>query len=216
MKPSVLIADDHDLLRRGVCDFLRETGCFAVSAEASSGGECVDLAKLHRPDLVVMDVSMPDMNGYEATKLIVAELSQTKIVALSAYNNSVFVRRMLRAGACAYVSKDDGWRELRRALVAVMDGRQYLSPSVNRDGRRRERGKAATYDQVRASGLTRRQLDVLRLLARGEPTKCKAQQLGITYRTADWHIQQLKKRTGLHTRAELACFAAGLGIASLA
>ncbi len=208
----VLVADDHEAVRKGIGAFLEETMQFRLVGEASHGQECVELAERLRPDVVIMDITMPGIDGIKATKRLVSLVKGIRIVAHTCHDDTQHVLEMLDAGACAYVCKDDGWPALARAIDMGMDDKVYVSPGIK--GMTSETADAAPVRiLVGPRHLTPRQLEVLRLLAKGHTNKGIAAKLRISVSTVERHRENIRTRTGLKTVAQLSRFAAELGLA---
>lgn len=130
MKLRVLLADDHTLVRQSLSKFLQAQNDFEVVGEAQDGSEAVDLAKTLQPDVIIMDISMPNLNGFDATRQILSDHSKTKVIGLSMHTGKRWVAEMFRAGALGYLSKDCDFDELLDAVSRVTAGRIYLSPQI--------------------------------------------------------------------------------------
>ena len=208
----VILADDHTILREGLASLLRASPDIEVVAEAENGRETVRLARELEPDVVVMDVAMPDLNGVDATRKIARLSPRIKVLALSSYGDAVFVRGMLAAGAKGYLLKDAAMTELRSALLAVQQGRVYLSPSVD-DGTIAEQLPAQT--GVATSPLSAREREVLQLVAEGKSSALIADTLHLSERTIETHRKRIMDKLELRTVAELTKYAIREGITSL-
>ena len=211
-KIRVLVADDHEAIRKGVGAFLEETRQFRLVGEASHGQECVELAERLCPDVVIMDITMPGIDGIKATRRLVSLVKGIRVIAHTCHDDTEHVLEMLDAGASAYVCKDDGWASLVRAIDMGMGGKVYVSPSI----------RGVHHDSVDAAParvldgprhLTPRQLEVLRLLAKGKTSKEMAAMLRISDSTVERHRENIRARTGLKTVAELSRLAVELGLA---
>ena len=209
-KTRVLIADDHEAIRKGVAAFLIHSGRFDVVAEASRGDECVELAKQHRPDVIIMDIVMPGLDGVIVTKLVVTLLKGVRVIAHTGLDGVEHVLNMLNAGATGYVRKDEGWAGLVRGIDTVMEGRVYVSSDVLGWDRQAERASAARGARD-PRNLTSRQLEVLRLLAEGKKSREIGEALGIATKTVERHREDIRRRTALKSSIELARLAADLG-----
>lgn len=203
----VLLVDDHVLVRAGIRSLLEEMPGTIVVAEADNGREAVALARTNRPDLVVMDISMKELNGIDATAQILAEVPSARVLILSMHTTEDFVRRALKAGASGYLVKDSAPLELRMAVEAVRRGETYVSSRVSKpllagliDGRPLEQTSAL-------DALTPRQREVLQLIAEGHSTKEIAFQLSVSVKTAETHRGALMERLGIHDVAGLVVFA---------
>ncbi|MBD0334906.1 MAG: response regulator transcription factor [Cyanobacteria bacterium Co-bin13] len=214
MKPiRVLLVDNHRLIRAGLRSLLESMEAVQVIAEASNGREAINLAKTHRPDIVLMDVAMPEMNGLEATAQIVKAFPNTHVMILSMHANEEYVMQALQAGAMGYVLKDAGVGELELALKSISGGEAYLSPSVSKhvilDYVRRTGGESSASGQ-----LTPRQREILQLLVKGRSAKEIAAQLVISIKTVETHRSQIMERLNIHDVAGLVRYAIRTGLAT--
>ncbi len=215
MKTRIIIADDHMIVRQGLATLLAKEPDMEVVAEAENGREVVQLVKDLRPDVVIMDVNMPDLNGIEATRQVLAAFPETKIIALSMHADRRFVVNMLKAGSSGYLLKDCAFEELAAAIRLVMANKTYLSPGVSNvviqdyvQGMSAPRSSAFTM-------LTPREREVLQLMAEGKPTGQIAEQLHISVKTVETHRQQIMHKLGIHSIAELTKYAIREGLTSL-
>jgi len=213
MTIRVLLADDHELMREGLRAMLERHRDVEIVAEAASGREAVKKAAKLQPDLVLMDVSMSDLNGIEATRQIKSESPRTKVLGLSGYTDTRSVVAMLRAGASGYVLKSDAYKDLQAAISIAMAGKTYLTAELA--------GQVA--DIVRASGpetgsvyevLGPREREILQLLAEGLSSPDIAQRLHIATSTVETHRRNLMRKLGIHSIAELTKFAIREGLTS--
>lgn len=214
MRPTVLLADDHKIMRDGLRVLLEKEN-LEVIGETDNGRAAVRLARELKPDVVVMDIGMPELNGIEATRQITTETPQTRVIALSMHSDKRFVTGMLGAGAAAYVVKAGAFEELIAAIRAVMDHRVYMSPKVT-DLVLEDYVRRLT-DPVPAeeSPLTPREREVLQLLAEGKSTKEIAEKLYISVSTVDTHRRHIMEKLDLHTVAELTKYAIREGLTSV-
>lgn len=215
MNLKVLIADDHRMVREGLRALLEADPRLTVVGEADHGRRAVELAAELRPDVVIMDVGMPELDGIEATRRILAEAPRVRVVILSMHAEKHFVAETLKAGARGYVLKDCAFDELDRALRAVESGQVYLSPSVagclvdhlrGGDGRPAGEGDAP---------LSPREHEVLRLLAQGKRAREVAELLHVSVKTVETHRQNLMKKLGVASQYELMKYAIREGLTSL-
>jgi len=215
MKPlTILLADDHTVLREGLRAFLKTVEDFEVVGEATTGREAVELARTLRPDVVVMDVAMPKLNGCEATRQIVLENPTAKVLVLSASSDDAYVARLVAAGAMGFVEKQSSGQVLLRALREVAAGKSAFGPVITKRllqiGRKaREQGASSGTLQP---ALTSREEEVLQLVAEGAPNKQIAAELGISIKTVDKHRQQLMNKLGIHDIAGLTRYAISSGV----
>ncbi|MBN1270219.1 MAG: response regulator transcription factor [Kiritimatiellae bacterium] len=216
MTIRLLIADDHKLMRDGLRAMIEKEPDMEVVGEAEDGQTTVRLAKQANPHLIVMDVSMPDLNGIDATRKILAANPNVKVVALSGHANQHFVRDMLASGASAYILKHTAYDELLRAIRTVMKGKKYLSPEV-------ARGVMDAYVELsKPSGgkqafvvLTEREREVLQMTAEGKSTKEVSSDLGVSIKTIETHRHNIMEKLDLHSVAELTKYAIREGLTSV-
>jgi two-component system response regulator NreC len=204
----VLLADDHAVVRQGFKMILSAQGDIEIIGEAGNGREAVDLAEQLRPDVVVMDVAMPELNGIEATRRVVASSPHTRVLAMSMHKDSVYVREILRAGARGYLLKDSVAADLVAAVHAIASGEGYLSPGVSN----------AVLDDYRRHVtnpidlLTSREREVLQMLAEGKTNKEIAGVLNLSVYTVDAHRGRIMEKLNLHSINELVRFAVRNGL----
>jgi DNA-binding NarL/FixJ family response regulator len=214
MTVRIVLADDHQIMRDGLRAFLAADPDFEVVAEASNGAAAVRLVEKHSPDLIVMDVSMPDINGIEATKRIRDNDPKIKILALSMHPDRRIVADMLRAGASGYLLKDCAGEELLQAIRVVMTGKMYLSPSISRVIADEFVTSAGSMRSARTL-LTARELEVLQRFAEGKSTKEIAFDLNVSVKTVETHRARITEKLGITSIAELTKYALREGITSL-
>ena len=216
MSIRVLIADDHKIMLAGLRSLLEKQTDFDVVGEADNGRRAVQMAQEKKPEVVVMDVSMPDLNGMEATKQIIESLPETRVIALSMHSDKRFVIGMLRAGASGYLLKDCASQELANAILQVAGGKKYLSPEITGvviddvllAGSSEEEATAA-------SQLSPREREVLQLIAEGWSTKQIASHLYVSIKTIETHRRQIMKKLDLHAIADLTKYAIREGLTSI-
>lgn len=213
-----MLADDHRILREGLRNLLAQQTDMTVVGEAADGKEAISLARQLKPDVVIMDVVMPGLDGVEATRRIRAEVPTAKIVALSMHSDRRYVSEMLRAGAAGYLVKDSAFDELNQAIRTVMDGRPYLS-SVITGSLVEDFVRQTTADEKPATSpiqmLTAREQEVLRLLADGKRVKEVARILDISVKTVESHRQNIMDKLEIHSTIELTRYAIREGLASI-
>jgi DNA-binding NarL/FixJ family response regulator len=202
----VLICDDHPLFREGLRAILRDQPAFEVVGEATNGIEAIDRARALRPDVVLMDIDMPELSGLEAMKRIVAARVPSRILILSLYEDEDLIASCLDAGATGYVLKDGPTSQLLFAIEAAHRGERYMSPralsAVVEHAREGGKGTGTRYDL-----LTDREREVLKLLADGLSSKDLARQLRLSVKTVDAHKYNLMRKLGIHNRADLVKYA---------
>jgi len=208
----VLLVDDQQITRQGLLALLERHDDLEVVAEAATGELAVQLAQQHRPDVVVMDVAMPGMNGIEATRQIIEALPRSKVIALSMHSDSQFVLEMLRAGAVGYLLKDCAQEDLVQAIRAVNAQLTFFSPSIADDVIAHYIHQHGIGQEAAAASLTPRELEVLRLLSEGLATKQIAGQLHVSVKTVESHRQHTMEKLNLRSLAELTKFAIRHGL----
>ena len=211
MAIRILIADDHSVVRQGLRMFLSLDPDFDVVGEAEDGSEAVKLARELKPDVVLMDMLMPVMDGIEATGAIRKELPETEVIALTSVLEDSAVIGAVKAGAIGYLLKDTKAEELRRAIKAAADGQVQLSPAAAARLMREVR----TPDMPAAQALTERELDVLKLIAQGQANKEIAMTLVIGEKTVKTHVSNILLKLGVQSRTQAALFAAQNGLTEL-
>jgi DNA-binding NarL/FixJ family response regulator len=207
-KIRILLADDHAVVRQGFRMILAAEQDFEIVGEAANGKEAVELAERLQPDVVVMDVAMPELNGIEATRRLAESAPRTRVLALSMHKDSAYVREILRAGARGYLLKDAFDRDLLMAVRAVAAGDGYLSPSVS-DAVLSDYRKHVT-DPIDL--LSSREREVLQMLAEGRSNKEIATLLKLSVYTVDAHRGRIMEKLNLHSIGELVRFAVRSGL----
>lgn len=215
MSIKILLADDHKIVRDGLRSLLEKQPNMEVVAEAEDGRKAVKLAIRRRPQVVIMDISMPDLNGIEATRQMLKELPHLKVIALSMHSDRRYILGMFQAGASGFLLKDCAFEELACAINTVVASQPYLSPSV---------AGAVIEDFVRSTSptassatdvLTAREREVLQLLAEGWSTKEIASHLHVSVKTVETHRRRIMEKLGLHGIAEITKYAIREGLTSL-
>jgi two-component system, NarL family, response regulator NreC len=215
MTLKILLADDHQLLREGLRSLLEKQHKFQIVAEAENGRKAVELAKETNPALIIMDLNMPDLNGFEATRKILKESPRVKIIALSMHSDKRYVTRALQAGASGYVLKDNAFDELTKAIERVMQNRIYLSPEINQVVVKDYLEKSKQLDQPAYAVLTEREREVVQLIAEGKSTKEIAAILKISVKTVETYRQRTMEKLNINNIADLIKFAIREGLSSL-
>ena len=206
---SILVADDHELVRRGIRGLLRAPRGWKVVGEAASGAEAVEKARKLKPDIAIVDLSMPELDGLQATRRIRQESPATKVVVLTMHESDQMVRRVLDAGALGYVLKSDLATHLVKAVGDVSSGKIFLTPSVSAivlKGFLKNENPIAPAEQPSVQP-TPREVQVLRLLAVGKSNKEISALLIISVRTVETHRAKIMLKLGLHSLADLINFA---------
>ena len=202
----ILVADDHELFRRGVAAELTQVPGWVVAAEATNGRDAVALAASLKPDIVVLDLTMPELNGLEAARQIVLADPAARILILTAHESEQLVREVLSAGAQGYVLKSDAGRTLVTALQAVLEGGSFFTSNVARmvlDGYLRSETREAMPSQT----LSGREREIVQLLAEGNSNKDIARALNISVKTAETHRSNVMRKMGFASLAELVRYA---------
>jgi len=209
----ILLADDHTVVRKGLRLLLESQAGFEVIADACDGRETIALAEQHQPDVVVLDVAMPILNGIEAARQISAKLPNTAIVFLSMHSDEGYVLKALKSGARAYLLKDSAEHDLIAAIKAVSEGKAFFSPAISKmlveDYMRqmRERDVEDSYEL-----LTTREREILQLLAEGKSNKDVASLLNLSLYTVETHRSNIFQKLNLHNSAELILYAIRKGV----
>lgn len=215
MNTRILLADDHAIVRDGIRSLLEKEPDMPVVGEAENGRQAVQLALKLRPDLVILDITMPDLNGIEAARQLRDQLPNLKIIALSMHADKRFVAEMLQAGASGYLQKNCAFKNLVNAIRTVVSGQMYLSPSITGivvEGFKRNLPAGA----VSESGpLSPKEREVLQLLAEGSSTKEIADRLAVSAKTVDTHRQHIMDKLNLRSVAELTKYAIREGLTSV-
>jgi len=211
----VLLADDHQLFRDGLSALLQRSPGFTVVGEAADGLAALKLTHELRPDIVLLDISMPGLNGVETTRRIAAEARQTRILILSMHADRRFVAETLRAGASGYLLKDSAFPEVVRAIHAAMQGHVYLSPAITDVVAQDFAGRVQSPQNSAFQLLSPREREVLQLLAEGCATKKIAAKLAVSTKTVETHRRQIMEKLGLHSVAELTKYAVREGLTPL-
>jgi DNA-binding NarL/FixJ family response regulator len=207
----LLVADDHDVVRKGVRTLLEEQPGWEVAAEAADGREAVEKAKLVQPDVTILDLSMPELNGLEAAKEILKTVP-TKVLILTMYDSDPLIRQTLEAGARGYLLKSDAGRDLVSAVDALRRNKTFFTPKVAQmvlEGYLGRPSKENDEDNNRKNGLrlTARQKQILQLLAEGKSSKEVAVALNISVKTAETHRANIMRRLDCHSVTELVRYA---------
>jgi len=208
---SVLLAEDHDVVRQGLCSLLQTDGHFAVVGEAHTGREAVAMAKALRPDVILMDIAMPILNGLDATRQILAQQPSARVLILSAHSDDEYLERSANAGVMGFLEKQTSAEILTKAICEVAKGNIFFSPSITKR-LAREVGKRSTSHMQAAKKLSPRESEVLQLVAEGATNKQVASDLGISIKTVEKHRQHLMDKLGIHDTAGLTRFAISSGV----
>lgn len=213
-KITILLAEDHAIVREGLRSLLDLCEDFEVVGEAETGRQAVELARKLRPAVVVMDIAMPMLNGFEATRQIMIAAPETRVLVLSAHSDDEYVAHMAAVGAAGYLVKQNSGQILVRAVHEIASGHTFFSPSIAKrmgdaERRAREHGMAR---EIATQPLTTREAEVLQLVAEGAANKQIAADLGISIKTVEKHRQRLMNRLNIHDTAGLTRHAIATGV----
>jgi DNA-binding NarL/FixJ family response regulator len=210
---TVLLAEDHQIVREGFRSLLEHERDIEVVGEAETGRQAVQLTRKFRPEVVVMDIAMPRLNGLEATRQIRKDFPDTRVIILSAHNDDAYVEQVATLGAAGFLLKQTSSQDLAKAIREVQKGNRFFSPSISKRIQDRSR-KAAARGASKKSGnrLSSREVEVLQLIAEGKPNKQVAEELGVTFKTVDKHRQHLMSKLDIHDVAGLTRYAIAEGI----
>jgi len=215
MSIRILLADDHKIVRDGLRTLIGKEAGMEVIGEAENGRKALKMAEKIRPNVVIMDVTMPDMNGIEAARKIVTEVPGVKVIALSMHSDRRFVLGMLEAGASGYLMKDCAFDELAKAVRSVATGQTYLSPSIADVLVKGYLDKVNEKISVARSPLTEREREILQLLAEGRSSKEIAAHLGVSVKTVETHRRNMMQKLNMRSVAELTKYAIREGLISV-
>ncbi|MBN1832160.1 MAG: response regulator transcription factor [Deltaproteobacteria bacterium] len=214
MNIRIILAEDHKITREGLVNMINDQPGMEVAGEAGNGREAIHLARELAPDLVIMDVTMPGLNGIDATRIITSSSKNIRVIALSMYSDKQFVQGMMQAGASGYLLKDCAFDELVQAVRAVFKGDTYLSPGIAgivvEDYVSRLSKSASSVSSI----LTIREREVLQLISEGESTRHIAAKLAISVKTVETHRRQMMGKIGIRTVAGLTKYAIREGLTS--
>jgi DNA-binding NarL/FixJ family response regulator len=198
----VVLADDHAVVRKGIREFLEEGGDIRVVAEAADGEQAVILVAEHQPDVAVLDIQMPGVTGIEATRRIKAEHPDVRVLVLTAYDDDPYIFALLQAGASGYVLKTAGSTDLVHAVQAVHRGESALDPAVAQKVVQQLTSGRPLSAQTQVEALTDREVEVLRLAAKGQTNKAIGRELGISDRTVQGHLANIYGKLSVSSRTE--------------
>ncbi|MFL5807827.1 MAG: response regulator [Roseiflexaceae bacterium] len=214
----ILLADDHELMRAGINALLQRIPDLTVVAEADNGHEALQLIAIHHPDIVLLDIAMPELNGLEVAERIVRDFPAVRVIILSMHSTRDYVLKAMRVGASGYLLKGARLAELELAITSVARGETYLSPAASKHviGRYRDQASGAipAAEALTEEQLTARQREILQLIAEGRTTKEIAQLLTLSAKTVEMHRAQLMERLDIHDVAGLVRYALRNGIIS--
>jgi len=215
MSIKIIVADDHRITREGLLNMLKNQPDMEVIAEAENGRKAVQLTMELLPDVVIMDVTMPSLNGIDATRMITADSNDTRVIALSMHSDKQFVKGMIQAGASGYLLKDCAFEELIYAIRSVSKGHTYLSPDIAGIVVEDYLDKLSFEAPIASAMLSTREREVLQLVAEGKKSKAIADHLNLSVKTVETHRRQLMEKLKIYSIAELTKYAIREGLTSL-
>ncbi len=215
MSIKILLADDHKIIRDGLRTLIESEPDMKVIAEAKNGREAVKLSRDAPPDVIIMDITMPDMNGIDAARAILEEVPTVKVIALSMHSDKRFVLGMLDAGASGYLLKDSAFDELARAVHTVVNHQIYLSPKIADIVVKHSIRKSVGVERTAFTDLTMREREVLQLMSEGLSMGKIASRLNLSVKTIETHRSNIKDKLGVHSMSELVKYAIREGLTSL-
>jgi len=219
MSFRILVADDHEVVRKGLCALLRGQGDWEVCGEAANGREAVDKAINLKPEVVILDIGMPSLNGLEATRQILKAVPQVKVLILTLHDSDQVVQEVLNAGARGFLLKSDAARDLVAAVEALRRDKIYFTPRVASmvlDGYLRRNKPGAEPQLPSRSRLTPREREIVQLLAEGKSSKEVAVVLGLSVKTAETHRSNIMRKLELHSVSDLVMYAVRNNIVQVA
>lgn len=215
MPITILLAEDHIIVREGLRSLIERKPDMEIVGEAENGRMALQLVRKLHPDVVVMDITMPELNGIEATQQIKNEMPKVRVVALSVHCDRRFVLGMLTAGASAFLIKECAFADLVRAIKAAVDGHIYLSPKIADNVIKEYLQYTSHDDGPNYQPLTSREREVLQLIAEGKSTRKIGAVLHISIKTVEMHRKNIMEKLNLHSIAELTKYALGIGLTTL-
>ncbi len=215
MNIKIVIVDDHQIMREGLCSMIEQEPGFTVVGDAANGRDALEMIGEQHPDVVIMDINMPDMNGTEATRRVTEKYPSTRVVALSMHSDKFFVTEMLKAGAAGYLLKDCSKNEIVEAIKTVAVNKSYLSPEITGIVIENYVRQTTIETQSEVFQLTKKEREVLQLIAEGHTSKEIASRLNIATKTVETHRLNIMSKLKIHSIAELTKFAIRHGITCL-
>jgi len=209
---TVLLADDHTIVREGFRKMLELESDFTIVGEAQNGREAVALVKKFSPDVLLMDIAMPLMNGLEATRQIVKTPAATKVLILSAHSDNAYVQSAIESGASGFLLKQTSSHDVCRAIREIAKGKTFFSPAIAKHLEHQKSLDRSGSVKLRSVQLTSREMEVLQLIAEGKANKETASELGIGIKTVEKHREHLMEKLNIHDTAGLTRYAISAGI----
>lgn len=214
MSAKVLLVDDHKIVREGTAALLRKYSQFEVTGQASDGHQAMELVEELKPDIVIMDIGMPNLNGIEATQRILAKHPQTKVMALSTHSDGTMVARMIRAGAAGYMLKESAFEELIEGLNVLLTGKTFLCKEISKVVFSEYISIVTNPKNRSGDALSSREREVLQLVAEGQTTREIAEKLSLSSKTVDSHREHIMEKLGIRNIAGLTKYAIREGLTS--
>jgi len=214
MSTRIFLADDHEVMREGLCALLRKYPEIEVVGQAADGRSTIKMVRELLPDIVIMDIGMPNLNGVEATRRIVHEFPDIKVMALSTHSDRLMVAKMLEAGASGYMLKESAFSELINGIKAIEQNKTYLCPQVANVVLNDYVNLLSDPKRVKGDVLTKREREVLQLVAEGRTSKTIAAELNVSVKTIDSHREHIMKKLGIRSIARLTKYAIRGGLTS--
>jgi two-component system, NarL family, response regulator NreC len=211
MSIKILLADDHTMMRHGLTKSFEQVKDIEVIGQATNGHSIIEMAKELSPDVIVMDISMPELNGIEATRMITRDYPEVKVIGLSMHESDKYVREMFKAGACGYLLKNCPFEELIDAIKTVYGGKTYISPSIGNMVIKDYAGQSQEQESA-FSVLSQREREVLQLFAEGKTTKQIASHLYISPKTVEAHRLRIMNKLNIDNIAQLTKYAIQEGL----
>ncbi|MBN1126180.1 MAG: response regulator transcription factor [Sedimentisphaerales bacterium] len=212
MNIRVFMADDHEIMREGMCALLKKRSDIEIVGQAADGREAVQKVSELAPDIVIMDIGMPNLNGIEATRQMVLDNPKLKVMALSTHSDGTIVAKMLKAGASGYMLKESAFAELMEGIDSMIDGETYLCTKIARVIFNDYVNMLTNPKWTGTDGLSSREMEVLQLVAEGRTTKEIAKMLSVSVKTVDSHREHIMEKLGIHNIAGLTKYAVREGL----
>ena len=214
MATKVLIVDDHEIMREGMSALLHKYSEFEVVGQAADGRQALEMASRLKPDVVIMDVGMPNLNGVDATKQLLSLYSGLKVMALSTHSDGSVIAKMIKAGASGYILKESAFEELVEGLNALLDGRTFLCNKISKVVFSEYVGMITNPKTTNGDGLTNREREVLQMVSEGHTTREIAEFLKLSTKTIDSHREHIMEKLGIRNIAGLTKYAIREGLTS--
>jgi DNA-binding NarL/FixJ family response regulator len=212
MVAKVVLVDDHEIMREGMSALLRKYSQFEVVGQASDGRQAVEVVLQLKPDIVIMDVGMPNLNGIEATRRMLAQLPNLRVMALSTHSDGNIVAKMIKAGACGYMLKDSAFEELIEGLNTILEGKTFLCNKVSKVVFSEYVSMITNPQRTIDDELSSREREVLQMVAEGHTTKEIAEALNLSTKTVDSHREHIMEKLGIRNVAGLTRYAIREGL----